>query len=217
MIRGVIFDLDGTLGDTLPVCYQAFRKVLGRRVGRDFSDREIHAMFGPAEEGIFDRLCPDDPEGATREYLACYREAHMSRPRPFEGIRDTLQSLRSRRVELAVVTGKGGRSAEISLDVLRLQEFFPVVEAGSRVGGIKVRSMRKVLRGWGLPPDAVVGIGDAPSDIRAARTVRIGSAAAAWAPGADLQGLAACEPDCLFEEVGAFGRWLEDAVLDPRQ
>ena len=217
MIQSVIFDLDGTLGDTLPVCYQAFRTVLRRRLGRDFEDRQIHAMFGPSEEGVFERLCPDDPEGATREYLGVYREAHQSCPRPFEGIPEALESLRSRRVALAVVTGKGGRSADVSLDVLGLREFFPIVEAGSRVGGIKVRSMHNVLERWGLPPDAVVGIGDAPSDIRAARAVRIGSVAAAWAPGADLLGLADCDPDYVFEEISAFSCWLERATLDSTQ
>ena len=69
MIRGVIFDLDGTLGDTLPVCYRAFARVLGRRLGRPFSDTEIHSMFGPSEEGILARLCPADPEGALRGIL----------------------------------------------------------------------------------------------------------------------------------------------------
>lgn len=217
MVRGVIFDLDGTLGDTLPVCYRAFRAVLSRRLGRDFADRQIHAMFGPSEEGIFERMCPDDPEGATHEYLEVYREAHARCPKPFQGIRETLESLRSRRVELAVVTGKGGRSAAVSLDVLGLREYFPVVEAGSRSGGVKVRCMRSVLSRWGLPPGAVVGVGDAPSDVRAARTVHIGSAAAAWAPGADPQSLAACEPDKVFEEVCAFSRWLEGAASGARQ
>lgn len=217
MVRGVIFDLDGTLGDTLPVCYQAFRAVLRRRLGRDFADRRIHALFGPSEEGIFERLCPDDPEAATEEYLEVYREAHARCPTPFEGIRETLESLRSRRVELAVVTGKGRRSAAVSLDVLGLGEYFPVVEAGSRSGGVKVRCMRSVLGRWGLPPGAVVGVGDAPSDVRAARTVHIGSAAAAWAPGADPQGLAACGPDQVFEEVREFSRWLEGAASNSRQ
>lgn len=217
MIRGVIFDLDGTLGDTLPVCYRAFRAVLRRRLGRDFADTEIHAMFGPSEEGILESLCPDDPEGATEEYLEVYRDAHGSCPRPFEGIRETLESLRSRGVELAVVTGKGERSAAVSLEVLELQDYFPVVEAGSKSGGIKVQRMRSVLGLWGLPPGAVVGVGDAPSDVRAARTVRIGSLAAAWAPGADPQGLAACQPDRVFNDVSAFSRWLQDAAPGSRE
>ena len=217
MVRGVIFDLDGTLADTLPVCYRAFRAVLRRRLGRDFADRQIHAMFGPSEEGILERLCPHDPEGAAEEYVEVYRHAHGSCPKPFEGIRETLELLRSRGVELAVVTGKGRRSAAVSLDVLGLQEYFPVVEAGSKSGGVKVRCMRSVLGRWGLPPGTVVGVGDAPSDVRAARSVRIGSAAAAWAPGADRQRLAACEPDRVFDEVSAFSRWLQDAASGSRE
>ena len=86
MIQGAIFDLDGTLGDTLPVCYRAFRSVLRDRLSRDYSDREIHAMFGPSEEGILARLCPNDAEAAHRDYLVAYRLAHSLCPQPFVGI-----------------------------------------------------------------------------------------------------------------------------------
>lgn len=209
MFQGVIFDLDGTLGDTLPVCYRAFARVLGRRLARQFADSEIHAMFGPSEEGILERLCPEDPQGALTEYLAEYRKAHASCPTPFDGIRECLGSLRSRGARLAVVTGKGPRSAAISLDRFRLAEFFPVVEAGSPSGGVKPAAMRRVLGRWGLAPSAVAGVGDSVSDIRSAKEVGIASAGAAWAPGADARRLAACGPDRLFVEVAALGQWLD--------
>ena len=52
-LRGVIFDLDGTLADTLPVCYAAFRAAFHRYVPeRTFSDAEITSFFGPNEEGV---------------------------------------------------------------------------------------------------------------------------------------------------------------------
>jgi phosphoglycolate phosphatase-like HAD superfamily hydrolase len=57
-LQGVIFDLDGTLGDTLPVCFAAFRETFRHYLGREYSDREIRAMFGPTEEGIIQRMIP---------------------------------------------------------------------------------------------------------------------------------------------------------------
>lgn len=212
MIRGAIFDLDGTLGDTLPVCYRAFASVLGRRLARRFEDREIHAMFGPSEEGILSQLCPDDAEGALQEYLREYRLAHVGCTSPFPGVRGVLEFLRGQGVELAIVTGKGRGSARISLETFRLGGFFPLVEAGSPAGGVKPASMRRVLDHWGFRPAEVVGVGDSPSDVRSAKEVGIASVAAAWAPGASAEQLAACKPARLFREVGALRAWLEETV-----
>ena len=211
MIRGAIFDLDGTLGDTLPVCYRAFRDVLLARTGRDYADHQIHAMFGPSEEGVLARHCPDAPEEALADYLAVYRSAHSICPRPFAGIRAILQGLRERAVALAIVTGKGPGSARISLERFELQGFFPIIETGSPDGGVKPAAMRRVLQRWGIAPRAVIGVGDSPSDIRSAREAGIVSVAAAWAPGCDAARLASCQPDRIFSEVSAFGRWLSEA------
>ncbi len=216
MLRGFIFDLDGTLGDTLPVCFQAFAAVFRRRLGRHFSPPEIHAMFGPSEEGILKRLCPEDPEGALEEYLAEYRVAHSSCPRPFPGVRNCLDLLAGSGVELAVVTGKGPRSAEISLERFDLAGRFPIVEAGSPDGGVKPTAMARVLAAWGLDPRQVAGVGDAVADVRSARRAGILSVAAAWAPDADGERLAACMPDRHFRRVADFRAWIEE-VIDVRR
>lgn len=213
MLAGAIFDLDGTLGDTLPVCFRAFARVLEGRLGRSFSDGEIRAAFGPSEEGVLRRLCPDDAEAALEEYLAEYRRAHRDCPRPFAGMAETLGWLRGRGIQLAVVTGKGPRSARISLETLQLTEFFPLVETGSPAGGVKPAAMRRVLEAWRLPPERVVGIGDSPSDVRAAREAGIVSVAAAWAPGSDAEALAASEPERLFRRVEALRTWLAARVV----
>ncbi len=207
MLRGVIFDLDGTLGDTLPVCYRAFASVFRKRLGVQYSDRQIHAMFGPSEEGIVARLCPRSADEALAEYLAEYRRVHAVCPRPFDGIPALLAGLRRRGIKLAIVTGKGPGSARITLDTFGIGDHFSIIEAGSPVGGVKPACMRRVLARWGLPPQAVVGVGDSPSDIRSGREVGIQSVAAAWAPNADPALLRACGPDRLFGDVRSFRNW----------
>jgi beta-phosphoglucomutase-like phosphatase (HAD superfamily) len=49
-IRGVIFDLDGTLADTIPVCISAFRSVFERYSGRRWDEEEIKALSGPTAQ-----------------------------------------------------------------------------------------------------------------------------------------------------------------------
>lgn len=207
MLHGVIFDLDGTLGDTLPVCYRAFARVFRRRLGVHYTDRQIHAMFGPTEEGILARLCPGSADEALAEYLGEYRRAHAVCPRPFEGIPALLAGLRRRGIKLAIVTGKGPGSARITLDTFGIGDHFSIIEAGSPSGGVKPACMRRVLACWGLPPQAVAGVGDSPSDIRSGREVGIRSVAAAWAPGADAVLLRDCGPDRLFTDVQSFRNW----------
>jgi len=55
---GMIWDLDGTLADTLPVCVAAFRHVFEGYEGRRYSDEEIVAMFRMSEEGVIRRVMP---------------------------------------------------------------------------------------------------------------------------------------------------------------
>jgi beta-phosphoglucomutase-like phosphatase (HAD superfamily) len=52
-LEGIICDLGGTLADTLPVCFVAFRQAIETLTGRRLSDEETLVHFGPSEEGRF--------------------------------------------------------------------------------------------------------------------------------------------------------------------
>jgi HAD superfamily hydrolase (TIGR01549 family) len=211
-LDGVIFDLDGTLGHTLPVCCLAFRRAFRAFLGRDLSDAEITAQFGPSEEGIVQRLVPDRWEACLETYLREYERAHAAHATAFPGIDAALRSLRRRGVRLAIVTGKGPHSAAISLNYLGLAQAFDLVETGSPNGAVKSAAIRRVLRRWGASPDRVAYVGDAVSDIEAARAAGVISLAAAWAPTASVERLKAWEPRAIFESVERFIGWIEANV-----
>ena len=107
MLDGVIFDLDGTLGDTLPVCFAAFRNVFTEYLGVSYSDSEIRAMFGPTEEGILEQRIPVDGAESLAKYLAAYEEAHDLAPTPFPGVAELLDELDGRGVESCGGDGEG--------------------------------------------------------------------------------------------------------------
>jgi HAD superfamily hydrolase (TIGR01549 family) len=208
-LRGVIFDLDGTLADTLPVCFAAFRRTFETHLGETFSDREIRAMFGPSEEGILRRRCPEGWPAALETYLREYERAHAALPAPFEGVEDILVDLERLGVRRAIVTGKGAGSAAISTRVLGLARHFDVIETGSGDGGVKPDRIRAVLARWELPAAAVAHVGDAPADIEAARGAGLVALAAAWAPAAEPERLGELVPDALFLTVASFAAWIE--------
>ena len=57
-IAGAIFDLDGTIADTFAICFATFRNALACVQGPSMTDAEIQALFGPSEDGMFERVVP---------------------------------------------------------------------------------------------------------------------------------------------------------------
>ena len=211
-LDGVIFDLDGTLGDTLPVCFAAFWRALEGFSSRHYTDGEIAALFGPSEEGMIRRMVPDRWQACLETYLAVYEEESARSAWRFPGIEAGLRLLQRRGVALAIVTGKGARSAAISLRHLGLAGFFDIVETGSPDGSVKPLAIHRVLTKWGVPPNRVAYVGDVPTDMEAAREAGVIPLAASWAASADADSLGASLPLETFRDVQSFIAWIEKNV-----
>jgi len=211
-LRGVIFDLDGTLADTLPLGIVAFRRAIEPLAGRTLTDAEIVATFGPSEEGTIRALAPAHYDAGIADYLRHYEALHHMVPDPFPEMRKLLTDLKARGVRLGMVTGKGARSAEFSLRRFGLEDAFEAVETGDPTGPRKVEGIRRILAGWGMEPTEAVYVGDAPSDVTAAREAGVAMIGAAWAETTDRDLLAAEKPDALLVTVGELKDWLIDRV-----
>jgi HAD superfamily hydrolase (TIGR01549 family) len=208
-IKAVIFDLDGTIGNTLPLCIKAFRESIEPLVNRAITDEEIVATFGPSEEGTIMALAPDSYEKGISSYLHFYEQLHGMCPRPFDGIVELLGTLRDRQVRLAMVTGKGKYSTAISLQKFGITHFFEIIETGHPAGPRKPEGMAAVLSYFNdIQKGEMVYVGDAPSDISACNKAGIPIAAAAWAASAEPEKLSALMPDQLFYSIADFTRWI---------
>ena len=210
-IDGVISDMDGTLADTLPVCFVAFRHTMETFSGRRYTDEEIMAHFGPSEEGIFRRLVPDRWKECLDAYSKAYAREHLRAARLFPGIEEALGRLRERGIPLAVVTGKGPRSAAISFRQLDLARYFDILETGAPEGSIKPEAIRKVLAKWAVPPERVAYLGDAASDMEEARATGLIPLGAAWDSRATV-GSGSVAPRLLFPTVESFTDWIDTSV-----
>ena len=208
-IKAVIFDLDGTLADTLPLCIKAFRQSVEPLINRSVSDAEIIATFGPSEEGTIMALAPGHYDKGVADYLHYYEKLHGMCPLPFEGMKELLQTLQEKGIRIAMVTGKGKHSTLISLKHFELTHFFEAIETGSPNGARKAEGIQLILeRLTGINKEEVIYVGDAPSDIIASRKVGIPVVAAAWAGTAEPQQLQELQPDGMFYTIGDFSDWL---------
>ncbi|MFP5040913.1 HAD family hydrolase [Parasediminibacterium sp. JCM 36343] len=212
-IKAVIFDLDGTLGNTLPLCIQAFRQSVEPLINRSISDAEIIATFGPSEEGTIMALAPNHYDKGVSDYLHFYENLHEMCPVPFDGIKEVLEALKSKGVHISMVTGKGKHSTKISLKYFNLTHFFEIIETGSPSGARKAEGIQIILNLLkDIKSNEVIYVGDAPSDILASKKVRVPIVAAAWANTAEPEKLKELEPDQLFYTIEDFKNWVVDKI-----
>lgn len=208
-MKGIIFDLDGTLGNTFPVIFPALRYALEKIKSRSYSDEELAATFGPTEEGIFQRLAPDQWQECFRVYMEKYKQLSPVNTQRFSGMEQALQALKQRDNLLAVVTGKSLTSALISLKDLGFSGYFDIVKGGSDAGSIKTACMYEVLEIWDLLPQQVAYIGDVASDMHYAKEVGLIPLGAAWYEQADYDSLKGEHPLAVFRNVKDFIHWIQ--------
>jgi phosphoglycolate phosphatase-like HAD superfamily hydrolase len=211
-IKNVIFDLDGTIADTLPLCIAAFKKSVEPLLNKEISEQEIIATFGPSEEGTIRKLIPAHEEAGVKAYLHHYQQLHYTCPVAFEGIQDLLEFLKTKGVQLAMVTGKGIHSTRLSLKQFGLERYFEIMETGSPEGPNKVNGIRNVLSHLNADINESIYVGDAPSDIVYCKQIGIPIAAAAWASTTNAGELAKLNPDWLFNTVDEFKIRIADFI-----
>ena len=83
MIRLVAFDLDGTIGDTIPLCLAAFREATTPYVDHELSDDEIARTFGLNEEGMINQVVSGDSrEKVLNDFYVIYYVYTLLRAQP---------------------------------------------------------------------------------------------------------------------------------------
>ncbi|HVV53937.1 MAG TPA: HAD family hydrolase [Mucilaginibacter sp.] len=210
--KTIVFDLDGTIADTLPLCIAAFKQSIEPLLRAELTEEEIVATFGPSEEGTIRKLVPQHEEAGVKAYLEHYERLHYTCPAPFPGVTELLESLAERNVQLAMVTGKGIHSTRISLKQFGLEKYFGILETGSPHGPDKMNGIRRVLARLNANPSETLYVGDAPSDILYCKQAGVPIASAAWATTASPEKLLELNPDWLFYSMEEFEDWVSGQI-----
>lgn len=211
-LKCVIFDLDGTLTQTNELIYDSFNYIAGKYAGRQFSVKEINAMFGPPEEGALLSIVPQKQiEEVMQEYLVYYRANHGRLARLYPGIEEILRMVKSARRSLALFTGKGTHTTRITLEEFGINHYFDYVVTGNDVSEHKpsAEGIRKILAYFALKPAEALMVGDAVSDVKASRDAGVEIAAVLWDSYAKEKVLQ-MNTDYVFHNVAEFHQWLKE-------
>ena len=181
-VRALIFDLDGTLADTFPLIVSAWNAAVTPHTGKTYSEQEVIARFGIPDPQMIRRELPGDAgDRAVETYHAHYADRHGI-VTAFDGVNEMLAELRRRKVPMGLMTGKGRRSAMITLEALGWGSTFGAVVTGDDIEQQKPApdGPLAAARMLDVPPAECAFVGDSPADIGAAQNAAMISVAAGW-------------------------------------
>ena len=186
MKHAVIFDLDGTLLNTLGDLRAATNHALEVRGLPPHSMEEIRQFIG---NGIRLLICRAMPEGtpeaeidAALDDFKAYYAAHIhDRTVPYDGIPQLLTALKKRGIQVAVLSNKIDSASQQLIEY-----FFPGktdVVFGEHVGVPRKpdpTSCRMVMQQLGVQPEQVIYVGDSGTDMQTAKNAGLYAVGVTW-------------------------------------
>lgn len=171
-----VFDLDGTLVDSLPDLARALNDALAELgaapVPVSLVRRSLHGgLEASAAEALrYLSLDPVAAEPLALAYARHYARAPAHDSRPYAGVPELLERLVHDGARLAVCTNKPRNQAEAVLEATGLATYFPVVVGADSCSRRKPdpEPVRHALNRVGSSPREAVMVGDSLADVRSA-------------------------------------------------
>ena len=213
-LRGVLFDLDGTLLDTAQDMAAALNALLAaegmpelpfERIRPHVShgaQRLIKLGFGEPDKPRFDDL--------RRRFLDFYRSDIARHTRMFEGFEGVLDALETARLRWGIVTNKPGWLTLPLLEELGLAGRSGCIVSGDTLPQRKPHPMQLLHAAelLGLDPSQCVYLGDAERDVQAARNAGMIPLVAGFGYFAAGEDPGAWQPDAIIEQPTDLLEWL---------
>ncbi len=182
MIQGIVFDLDGTLVDSLGVTFDAFNHGILQAGGKKHTPDEIMHYFGTGEDEIFKQILGQDSAPQAFSEFRDYMDAHLTQVPLHSGAGDLLEKLKSKAVPISIFTGRSWDTTEMILRYHGLLDRFITIVAHDHVDFPKPSpaGLHIALSKMKLQPTEVLFVGDSPVDMMASRAAGAPGVAALW-------------------------------------
>lgn len=188
-IRAVLFDLDGTLVDSLDDLTDAVNHVRDAFSYPPLTTDAVRLKVGKGARHLVQQVLPEvadtDIDRALRMFLDFNRRHIADKSVLYPGILEMLQELAARNIKMAVLTNKNEALSKILIQTLGVHDLFEVNCGGDTYPERKPSPLPllKVMAEMEIAPDSCVMVGDSINDILAAKRAEIKSIACTWGYG----------------------------------
>ncbi|MCW2278607.1 HAD family hydrolase [Heliophilum fasciatum] len=186
----VIFDQDGTLLDSLPLCRNTYEQVF-RQFDLPWNDGEVMGMMGVPLKQISQQFAGDRWEDFMQAYSRIYQRDHDAWTRAFDGALPLVKALHRQGRKLGIVTGKRHHAAIHSLMYTGIWPFMSFLVGADDLPRAKpfADPLLKAAELAGTAVENCVYVGDGPFDMQAAAAANMASIGVTWgmAAAAELE------------------------------
>ncbi len=182
-LKAVIFDLDGTITDTIPLTVHSLKEVTKQLTGKTLTDRYILDNFGPMDTEIIKTFVDNDKSEISPDmYLNHFSDNFDSFVKPMDGITELLCFIKAKGLKVALFTGRSTRGADIILEKLNIRQYFDEILAGDSTTNPKPdpEGILLSLKKLGIKPSEGMYVGDFAADIKASKAAGTMSVLALW-------------------------------------
>ena len=209
----VIYDLDGTLLNTLDDLTDSVNHILGEYGAPGCAPEQVRAALGNGARVLLTTLAPKELQGERFEQMLAeygdWYNAHCRiKTRPYPGVEELTKTLKEKGVKQAIVSNKG----DTAVKELAQLYFADVLEAavGERPG-IRRKpepdSVLEAMRQLGVSPERTLYVGDSEVDHMTARRAHLPVALVSWG-FRDRDKLEMLKPEFLADGAGELLDWI---------
>lgn len=179
----IIFDLDGTLINSIPDMCREISLFLNKHDRRSLTEAETVSIIGNGApvllKGAFDLTGEPIKDAEVPDLLAAwldqYGKAEMAETKPYPHVIETLIKLREKGCHLAICTNKPPKPTEAILTKLDLKKYFDEILDADALPERKPRPepLWEAVRRMGGTNESAVMVGDSETDAQTARAAGI--------------------------------------------
>ncbi|MBE6608848.1 MAG: HAD family hydrolase [Ruminococcaceae bacterium] len=187
MFKAVIFDLDGTLVDTLGDLTFAMNEMLRHFGYPERSRKEVETFIGNGQKMFVTRSLPEYARSeeniavCTEYYAEKYSENIVKYSVPYEGIVDMLENMKKAGIKIAVLSNKSDVHVQKIIKTLFGEDFF---DAALGAGRFAVKpapeSVLYTAETLGVKPSEIAFVGDSDVDIKTGHNAGMYSVGVSW-------------------------------------
>jgi pyrophosphatase PpaX len=205
----VLFDLDGTLADTIPLIVASYQHAFRTVLAEEVQESRARAWIG---RPLLPALLEESPEHG-HDLDRAYREWNLANTarliRRYPGVIELLDDLIAAGVTCAVATSKRRETARLALHSVGIDHLVDVVAALEDTTAHKPAPdpLLHAAAALGADPADCVYVGDATVDVLSAQAAGMAAVAVTWGAG-ERDALVAAHPDALVDTVPELAAYL---------
>ena len=191
-----VFDLDGTLIDSIPAIAGAFNHIIRQHRLRDIEEEQFNYLLGDGSyvlcekaiayidqrDGIKNHDKKQLVENIYKDYIEYYCQLDDTITKCYEGIKESLDDLKSQNIRLAVCTNKPEGACKNIVDKLFGMHYFDMLSA-MRDGKKRkpdTELLDDILEKFHVKKDDVLYFGDTSTDMLTAFQAGVDSVGVTW-------------------------------------